>query len=178
MSTAAMPDTMTASSTGEFDDLFRKHCDLVHATAYGVTGSYEDAEDIVQIIFLRILRRGLPPDFGKNPKAYLYRAAVNQSLTTIQSRRRRPMADTEPPDLPAPLDESAHAEEVHRQLYEAIAKLKPKNAEILILRYVHNYSDAQIAKFLGTSRGAVALSLYRSRGHLKKFLSASQGERS
>ena len=177
MSTAVVPHVMTEPSTWKFDDLFRKYCDLVHATAYGVTASYEDAEDIVQIIFLRLLRRETPPDLHKNPKAYLYRAAVNQSLTTIRTRRRRPTTDTEPPDLPSPPDEAAHAEELHRQLYAAIAKLKPRNAEILILRYVHNYSDAQIAKLLGSSRGAMALSLYRSCAHLKKLLSFSQGER-
>jgi RNA polymerase sigma factor (sigma-70 family) len=177
MSTAVASTVMNEPSTWTFDDLFRKYCDLVHATAYGVTGSYEDAEDIVQIIFLRLLRRELPPDLAKNPKAYLYRAAVNQSLTTIRTRRRRPTTGTEPPDLPSPSDEASHAEDLHRQLYAAIAKLKPKNAEILILRYVHNYSDAQIAKFLGSSRGAVALSLYRSRAHLKRLLSISPGER-
>jgi RNA polymerase sigma-70 factor, ECF subfamily len=155
MSTAVTSNVMNKASTWTFDDLFRKYCDLVHATAYGVTGSYEDAEDIVQIIFLRLLRREVPPDLAKNPKAYLYRAAVNQSLTIIRTRRRRPTTGTEPPDLPSPSDEASHAEELHRQLYVAIAKLKPKNAEILILRYVHKYSDAQIANFLGTSRGAV-----------------------
>jgi DNA-directed RNA polymerase specialized sigma24 family protein len=41
---------------------------------------------------------------------------------------------------------------------------------------VHEYSDAEIAKLLGTSRGTIAVSLYRSRAHLKKLLRASLGE--
>jgi DNA-directed RNA polymerase specialized sigma24 family protein len=44
--------------------------------------------------------------------------------------------------------ESIRAQAIHRILYEAIAKLKPKHAEILILRYVHDYSDAEIAQLL------------------------------
>ena len=38
----------------------------------------------------------------------------------------------------------------------------------LILRYVHDYDLAQIAKTLGTTRGSVAVSLFRSRARLKK----------
>jgi RNA polymerase sigma factor (sigma-70 family) len=70
------------------------------------------------------------------------------------------------------------AEELHRKLYEAIAQLNPKAASILILRYLHNYSDADIAKLLGTSRGVIAVTLYRSRARLKKLMGASLGEES
>jgi DNA-directed RNA polymerase specialized sigma24 family protein len=41
---------------------------------------------------------------------------------------------------------------------------------VLILRYEHNYSDAEIARLLGKSRGAVALMLYRARARLKRLL--------
>jgi RNA polymerase sigma-70 factor (ECF subfamily) len=68
----------------ELDRIFREHYQLVYRTAYGVTGRAEDAEDVLQTLFLRLLRRGLPLDLMKNPKAYLYRAAVNLSLNTIR----------------------------------------------------------------------------------------------
>jgi len=42
--------------------------------------------------------------------------------------------------------------------------------EILILHYEHDYSDAQIGKLLGTSRGVIAVTLYRARARLKKLL--------
>jgi RNA polymerase sigma-70 factor (ECF subfamily) len=65
-----------------------------------VTGSAEDAEDVLQTVFLRLLRR-LPPDLQKNPKAYLYRAAVNQSLDLIRRRRREePIANSERLEAP------------------------------------------------------------------------------
>jgi DNA-directed RNA polymerase specialized sigma24 family protein len=41
---------------------------------------------------------------------------------------------------------------------------------------VHDYSDAEIAKLLGTSRGTIAVSLYRSRAQLKKLLRRTLGE--
>src|SRR5437867_12549730 len=86
--------TVTASGvTGrplaqEFEQLFREHYQLVYRTACRVTGSPEDAEDVLQTIFLRLLRREVPPDLQKNPKAYLYRAAVKLTLATVRMRKR------------------------------------------------------------------------------------------
>src|SRR5215472_911002 len=72
----------------EFQDLFKEHYDLVYCTAYGVTGRVEDAEDVVQTIFLRLLRRDGLLDLRPNPRGYLYRAAVNQALSVVQARQR------------------------------------------------------------------------------------------
>jgi RNA polymerase sigma-70 factor (ECF subfamily) len=163
----------------EFEDLFQEHYVLVYRTAYGVTGRVEDAEDVVQTLFLRLLQREQPRDFLKNPRAYLYRAAVNQSLTVVRTRQRLESTQaSEELATSIPARASDRAEELHRKLYEAIATLNPKAASILILRYLHNYSDADIAKLLGTSRGVIAVTLYRSRARLKKLLDAAIGEES
>jgi RNA polymerase sigma-70 factor (ECF subfamily) len=155
----------------ELDDIFREHYRLTYRTAYGVTGSAEDAEDVVQTIFLRLVRREFPPDLQKNPGAYLYRAAVNASLNTIRGRQRRVRAENDPArlDMESPPHPDSD-EEIHRRLYAAVAELSPESAQILLLRYLHDYSDAEIANLLGTSRGTIAVSLYRSRSRLKKLM--------
>ena len=161
----------------EFEELFQEHCALVYRTAYAVTGRVEDAEDAVQTIFLRLLQRDKPADFLEHPKSYLYRAAVNVSLKILEKRRRRARTEaSEELAASVPVRASSRAEELHRNLYEAIARLKPKAAAILIFRYLHNYSDAEIATRLGTSRGVIAVTLYRTRARLKKLLDASLGE--
>lgn len=177
MHTACAPTLAGGSFSQEFEETFQEHYVLVYRTAYGITGRVEDAEDVVQTIFLRLLQRETPRDCVTNPRGYLYRAAVNLSLTVVQTRRRRALTE-ESEDLAAsiPARASSRAEALHRQLYEAIAQLSPKAAAILILRYLHNYSDAEIAKLLGTSRGVIAVTLYRSRVRLKKLLNASLGE--
>jgi RNA polymerase sigma factor (sigma-70 family) len=55
-------------------------------------------------------------------------------------------------------------------LTRALTELKPKAAEILILNHVHGYTDFEIAKLLNTSRGAVAVSLFRSRLKLRRSI--------
>ena len=158
----------------EIGQIFREHYELVYRTAFGVTGRAEDAEDIVQTIFLRLLRREVSPDLSKNPRGYFYRAAVNLSLNVVQARHRQiTMPDVQRFATSGHSPELDTAEEIHRKLYEAISELPAKAAEILVLRYVHNYSDADIAKLLGTSRGAIAVNLYRSRARLRKRLRAS-----
>ena len=155
----------------EFEDLVSEHYVMVDRTAYGVTGRVEDAEDVVQTIFLRLLKRGGPIDLGDNPKGYLYRAAVNQALSVVVARQRRERTQVgEEFALAVPARASSHAEDLHRKLYEAIAQLKPKAAQIVILKYLHNYSDGEIGRMLGTSRGVIAVTLFRLRARLKKLL--------
>ncbi|HYR90976.1 MAG TPA: sigma-70 family RNA polymerase sigma factor [Terriglobia bacterium] len=168
MSTVAMSEPAQ-----EFEIIFKEHARLVYRTAYGVTGSHEDAEDVLQTIFLHLIRREFPPDLRTNPQAYLYRAAVNSSLNIIRRRRHEVLVDAaEYFEIPARTNAGNRELEV-RRLYEAIAELKPEAAQILILRYMHNKSDAEIARILGRSRGTIALNLFRSRARLKKLLLAN-----
>src|SRR5687768_15593568 len=88
-----LPSAPGVTLTSELEDLFRDHHKLIFRTAYSVTGSKPDAEDVLQVIFLRLLRRGLPPDLEQNPAGYLYRAAINLSLDTVRSRQRRNVTD-------------------------------------------------------------------------------------
>src|SRR5436309_501950 len=93
MSTAIRRTGPEDSSAREFEETFLTHYDLVHGTAFGVTGSREDAEDVVQTVFLRLLRHEMPPDMQKKAKPYPYRAPVNESLNIIRNRRRHPTTD-------------------------------------------------------------------------------------
>jgi RNA polymerase sigma-70 factor (ECF subfamily) len=175
LKTATSDETVEPRLT-EFEEIFREHSDLVFATACSITHRGEDAEDVVQTVFIRLLRRGIPREFRNNPKGYLYRAAINQSLNIIRTRRRHPTTDLDQLEAPAARADTSSDEEIHRKLCEAIAELHPKFAEIVLLRYMHDYSDADIAKLLRKSRVAIAVRLHRARMQLKKLLRASLGE--
>jgi RNA polymerase sigma-70 factor, ECF subfamily len=162
-----------------FERIFREHASFVYRTAYRITGSVEDAEDVLQTLFVQLLRRELAPEFEKNPKAYLYRAAVNTSLNVIRSRRRSVVVDDlDEYEARSLRPETRGQNEIEERLRAAMAELNPRAAEILILRHVHGYSDAEIAKLLGTSRGTIAVSLFRTRARLRKAISAYLGDKS
>jgi len=175
MSTATMSDVTSEALSEEIDRVFCEHYRMVYRTAFGVIGWVEDAEDVVQTLFLRLLRQGTSPDFIKNPKAYLYKAAVNLSLNTIRKSQRNVLtAEMERFEAVAGSDDESVLEELHRLLYAAIAQLDSDSANMLVLRYVHNYSDSEIAKLLGKSRGVIAVRLYRLRAQLRKRIRALQ----
>jgi RNA polymerase sigma-70 factor (ECF subfamily) len=163
----------------EFGQIFQEHYDLVYRTAYGITRKPEDAEDVVQTIFLRLIRRESQPDLTANPKGYFYRAAVNLSLKTIRSRQRDVLTgDSDHFKSVDGASSSDGDEDLDRRLWKAIALLNEGAAQTLILRYIHGYSLAEIAKLLGTTRSTVAVSLFRSRTRLKKLVRDAQGEQS
>jgi RNA polymerase sigma-70 factor (ECF subfamily) len=175
----ALADVPAGPLSQEFDQIFREYYQFVYRTAYGITGSSEDAEDVLQTIFFRLLRREFPPDLKRNPKAYLYRAAVNVSLNAVRLRQRHVLTgNAESFEALAETTESESLERLHKRLYDAIAQLDADAAHMIVLRYVHNYSDAEIAQLLGKTRTVIAVRLFRSRARLKKLIRALEEKES
>jgi RNA polymerase sigma factor (sigma-70 family) len=176
MASAMMSEASDPPLAWAVEEIFKSHARLVYRTAYGVTGSHEDAEDILQAVFVRLLQGPVPPGLKNNPEAYLYRSAVNRSLDVVRFRRRHVLCGEAGCDKTATVASESADDNLHRELYQAVAELKPESAQIVILRYIHNKSDAEIARMLGVSRGTIALRLFRSRARLKQLLHARLGD--
>ena len=123
MSTATTAIGLVEPVMREFEGIFREHADLVFGTARSIMQREEDAEDVVQTVFIRLLRSGMPTEFQRNPKGYLYRAAINQSLNIIRERRRHPTTDLSIVTAAEPPADTDSKEELHRKLHDAIAEL-------------------------------------------------------
>lgn len=167
MRIAMAPDRTQAPE--DLEAVFREYAPMIFRTARMVTGSPDDAEDIVQTVFLRLLRGEYTSKLRGNPRGYLHQAAVNLSLDVLRRRRRRTFihdVDT----LAAPEPAGPGDRLAHQQLDTVLAELEPDAVHILTLRYVHGYKLTEIAGLLGTSRGAIALRFFRVRQRLKKLL--------
>jgi RNA polymerase sigma-70 factor (ECF subfamily) len=164
----------------DFEQTFREHHQLIYRAALRITGRAEDAEDVVQTLFLRLLRRDRTLDIEKSPKAYLHRAAVNIALDLIKVRNRNASAGDDAmlvQDGAPGQERRSTGAEIQQWLRAALAELSPKVAEMFVLRHIEGYDNAEIAKMLGTSRGTVAVLLFRARGRLKRSLKTHLGER-
>ena len=75
-------------SHSKIAELFERHHDRVFRTAYRVTGSAADAEDVLQTVFVRIVRGHEAAANAENTEAYFTRAAINASVDLIRSRKR------------------------------------------------------------------------------------------
>ena len=161
----------------DFERIFNENHALVYRVAYRITGNNEDAEDVLQTLFLRLLRREVLPDMDRNPRAYMHRAAINIALDIVKLRARTVSgANLEEHQQRTAQPERMPAFRIQDWLREALGELNPKAAEIFILKHVEGYDNAEIAKMLGTSRGTVAVLLFRARARLKKSVRRRLGE--
>ena len=162
-----------------FEQLFREHYDLVYRTAYRVTGNPMDAEDVLQTVFMRLVRREGAPDLSGGARGYLHRAAVNAALDVVRRRRRDAVMETAAwriqPDEPPGPDAPYRAAELRFGLRRAIAGLHPRAAEMIVLRFLEGYSNPEIARLLSTSQATVAVILFRARRRLRKEIRSFLG---
>jgi len=170
---AALAHHEPETTASWLEPIYRENAAVVLQTAYRVTGSPEDAEDVLQTVFIRLARRSDPPDFSTGPRAYLRRAATNAALDIVQSRRVRSgvaLEDAgghaERDSAPAP-DRLHLSRELHDHLRRALTKLSQRSAEIFVLRYFEDLNNNEIADQLGTTPGSVAVTLHRARTRLK-----------
>jgi RNA polymerase sigma-70 factor (ECF subfamily) len=176
-------------SDEDLQELFQAHSARIYRIAYRITGNPSDAEDVLQTIFLRLLRREETPDLSRSAGSYLHRAAVNAGLDLLRSRRRSRSVPLEAEDddgvAPAPQLEATHysaaaesrleRSELRDLLRQALAQLNPRSAEVFALRYFEGYGNTEIAEMLGTSRSSIGVTLHRSRERLKEQLGCLVG---
>src|SRR5881227_49836 len=65
------------TEAGSLEEMFQRNHDRVFRTAYRVTGNAADAEDVLQTVFLRLLRREQSSGVLEKAESYLRRAAIN-----------------------------------------------------------------------------------------------------
>src|SRR5438445_10193431 len=160
-----MHEPGTTAQTG-LERTFEACHGLVFRTAYRITGNAADAEDVLQTIFLRLLRQQ-DSNAIHNQESYLRRAAVNAALDLIRSRREDQAAELV--DIPSGARDP-DAGDLRAALRRALGRLTPKSAEIFALRFLEGVSNQEIARTLGMSRVLVAVSVHRARKQLQRDL--------
>lgn len=163
------------------EPLYREHARAVLRTARRVTGSLDDAEDVLHTVFMRLARREHPPDLGDGALAYLRRAATNAALDLMTSSRKRTTGTLEPGHLRVVHDDSPGPERAHHgteladALRHALASINRRGAEMFALRYLEDLDNHAIAELFDTTPGSVAVTLHRIRTRLREELGSLLG---
>jgi RNA polymerase sigma-70 factor (ECF subfamily) len=171
---AVKPLRLVTEPPSEVETLFRAHHDRVFRTAHRITGSPADAEDVLQTVFLRLVKSQEVYDLSENPEAYLSRAAINASLDLLRSRGRSKsvgLSDVDGEAITSRFQspEAEHADrELHTLIRQAVAALGKTAGEMFVLRYYEGYDNQEIAKMLDTSQMVVGVVLHRARTKLRK----------
>lgn len=134
-----------------------------------MTGDTQAADDLLQEAFYRFLRVRATHESDAHRRNYLYRIATN--LVRDSQRRRRP-EDVRVEDHEARLVTHGFAErsDTRTDLTRALAKLKPREREMLWLAYAQGSSHQEIAAVLGLKTGSIKLLLFRARRRLAALL--------
>ena len=163
----APPDRLSA--------LFETSATMVHRSAWRITGRREDAEDVLQSVFLQVLRNP-PLPWPDHPEAYLHRAAVNASVDVLRTRQRRsesPVHDSHPGAGDGEHEAASRIDEerLARCLRDALPLLSTLEAEVFSLKFFEDKSNAEIALVLGKTANHVGVTLHSARQKLREALS-------
>ncbi len=173
------PSAGEDGSTATFDELFNDHHKKVMLAAYRITGNIQDAEDVLQAVFLRLLKRSEQPDYRESSSAYLCKAAINGSLDLLRSRARVKTESLNEAILPSAIgaaeSETRQAEQRQR-LRQAMQALDQRAAEVFALRVFEDFSNAEIAVVLDITSNNVAVIYHKARTQLQNILGEFEEE--
>ena len=143
----------------------------------GYLGHYEEAEDVVQDVFLRVLRSETVPD---RFRAWIYRIARNRCLDILRTRARRRDDREMPGDSQVQMDLTGYLtrlvkREREEHLRRILAELTANQREVLRLRYAEGLSRAEIAEVLEIPESYVKSRLYEGLEKLRQHRSVVNG---
>lgn len=159
---------------GSDDEQFREFVDTRYMdllrVAYHLTGSAQDAEDLVQSALVKVMRRWQRVD---EPMAYLRRVMTNQHISVWRRHRMHEVVTAILPDRPV-RDMTEVVAEGHA-LHEAMRALAPRTRAVIVLRYVADLPEAEVAATLGCSVGSVKSRASRGLARLRVALGPAPG---
>src|SRR6201986_528071 len=155
-----------------------KHVDRLYRAAWGLCGSREDAEDLVQETFARVLSRPRMLH-GDDELYYLMRVLRNTFLTSRRTASRRALTVATLDDVvaadPKPLGRPEQALEV-QELYATIAELPEDFRMALVAIDVLGLSYREAARALRVREATITTRLFRARGQVASILAAPEPE--
>jgi len=147
--------------------LIEKYSSAVYRLALSFLGSRHDAEDIMQEVFLRYLRKPRSFSSAEHEKAWLIRVAINCCKSFSASAWNRKIVPIEDYNhLPAP----ENADNSNISVYEAVLALPPKQRLCVHLYYYEELSIREISKSTGIPESTVKSHLFRARTSLEQKL--------
>ena len=146
---------------------FNKFGDTVLRAAFAMTGSYSEAEDITQEIFLSLHAKPQRFESDEHLKAWLLRSAINRCKNYRKSARilRNTALDEKTANTL-----SCEFTPKDSEIRDRIAKLPEKYSSVIFLYYYEEYTIKEIASLIGKNENTVSSLLQRGRKKLKTEL--------
>jgi RNA polymerase sigma-70 factor (ECF subfamily) len=173
--TAPLPRALDAVSLSALVDA---HSATLYRVAYSVVRHAEDAEDVVQETYIRVLRHAEKFADIRDPRVWLIRIAWNLSLDRKRRRKSASLEDDATsimmhlPSRELPADTLLAASQGHARVLKLVDKLPAKERQVLLLSALEELSTVEIASILKTTESTVRSRLFRARQRMRERLEA------
>jgi RNA polymerase sigma-70 factor (ECF subfamily) len=156
------------------EELYLIHFDRIYSYLHVSVGNRHDAEDLTTQTFLKMLESIGKFRWQSAPfSAWLFRIAHNLAMDHFRATKRwQPEEDVPEPEP----DESTSAEAGalesigRKSMLELIEDLSPEQQQVLTLKFVFNFANAEAATILGKTEGAIKSLQHRALASLQKQL--------
>jgi RNA polymerase sigma factor (sigma-70 family) len=151
--------------------LVDRHLPLVHSVARRITGNAEDARDIVQIVFLRLVKKASRIPDSLPLTAWFHRETHSASVDHVRSEVRRQKREQTAADLEAMKTSSEPWDQLTPEIDGAIDELPESERALVLLRFYQNKTHPEIARELGINGDAARMRTNRALEKLRGILS-------
>jgi len=175
-----------------FETLVRNYQKKMFNIAFRITGSMEDASEVVQDAFVSAHRN--LKDFEQKSRfsTWLYSITVNTAKNRLTQTRTRSMRESASLDDPSPCDEKMKKfepasndpsalelisrKEQQQKVQECLDRLEQDFREVIVLRDLQGFSYTEISRMLALAEGTVKSRLFRARDSVRACLKKLLGE--
>ena len=154
------------------EELYLLHFDRIYSYLHMSVGNRHDAEDLTTQTFLKMLEAIGRFRWRSAPfSAWLFRIAHNLAMDHFRATKRT-QPEEEVPEPPGSEEASAEEQAMHsigrQSMLELIENLSPEQQQVLTLKFVFNFPNAEVATILGKSEGAIKSLQHRALASLQK----------
>ena len=151
-----------------FDDLYQKYAGIVFITAYNFLLNKDDAEDIVQEVFIKYFISNKTFNDDNHEKAWILTVTANLSKNVLRSKSRQ---NLELDDTIKIVDHKFDkAITNHLDLEEAMKELTANQRLVIYLFYYEQIPIKNIAKIMKSNENTVKSHLLRAKSKMKTYL--------
>ncbi len=155
---------MDAEAEREFREFVGARSAALFRSAYLLTGQREAAEDLLQTVLAKVARRW--SRIRLEPEPYVRRALYHEQVSRWRRRSRGQEFAGAVPDAAAPGDHAA-ATDLRLALAAALGRLTPRQRAVVVLRYVEDLPERDVATVLDVSVGTVRSTASRALSRLR-----------
>ena len=158
-----------------FGELYTNHVTKIYRYVYYNVHDKEHAEDITQEVFLKAWKaigscRGKEKTFS----SWLYRIAHNLIIDKLRKSQKQPSREAELPESIRDTSDRMEISLEQKDLLKVIDVLSPNQRQVIVMKFIEEMDNREIAETMGKSTGAIRILQMRALETLRKTLGKEQ----